>query len=83
MSFTSEGLQPFPNTHSNSQRLGECSEWPDVIIETKITEYWQFLSRDDIMPRAKEAAHRILTHLGFEIDYRAGIYDQVEVKDGA
>lgn len=81
-SFTSEGHKPFMNTHSDSQRLGECSEWPDVILETKVTEYWQFLMRDDLQPRATAAAHRILEHLGFEIDYRAGVYNP-EVTDGA
>lgn len=77
-SFTGEGFAPFPNVYSDNQRLGECSEWPDSVIEDKVCEYWQFLDRDDIMPRAIAAAHRVIDHLGFEMDYRYGAYETTQ-----
>lgn len=73
--FTGEGFEVFPSIYQDNQRVKEVAEWPDVYLETKVTEYWQFLMREDLMPRARQAAHRILEHLGFEIDWRAGQYD--------
>ncbi len=73
--FTSDGFKPFPNTFEDNKRVGSCSEWSDDVIENKVTEYWLFLERKDIMPRAVEVAHRVLDHLGFEMDYRYGTYD--------
>lgn len=75
--FSSEGFDPFPPIHSDEFRLHSVAEWPDSQIEEKITEYWSFLSQDR-MPRAEKAARRILTHLGFEVDYRAGFYTEGE-----
>ena len=78
--FTTEGFKPFPSVHSDNQIIGGCSEWSDQIIEEKITEYWLFLERDDIQPRARGLAQRVLAHLGFEIDYRAGCYVDNEME---
>lgn len=73
--FTTEGYTPFPNVYEDNKRVGAFSELPDDVLERKIEEYWQFQNRDDIMPRARHAAGRILEHLGFEIDYRHGCYE--------
>lgn len=68
--FTSEGFKPFPNTESDLYRLHSVTEWPDELLQDKVYEYWQFLDRDDLMPRAIKAANKILEHLGFEVDMR-------------
>jgi hypothetical protein len=68
--FTTEGFQPFPNTYADLQHLGEITEWDEARLRNKLEEYWGFIGRDDIMPRAREAAQRILEHLGFEVDMR-------------
>lgn len=73
--FTTEGFAPFPSTYYDDKFIRECSEWDDSRIERMVTEYWQFLERDDIQPRARATAERILEHLGFEMDFRYGAYD--------
>lgn len=82
--FSGEDYRPFPNVYSDNERIGQCSEWSDQIIEDRVTVYWLFLERDDIMPRARIAGQRVLAHLGFEIDYRAGVYvdQELELLDG-
>ena len=74
--FTGEGFKPFPNTHSDNQRISELADpalWTDVMIENKLAEYYQFMDRTDIMPRARRLGTRILAHLNFELDHR---YDE-------
>jgi hypothetical protein len=86
--FSGDGYQPFPNLHSDNQVIGQCSEWEDDRIENMVTDYWQFLERSDIQPRAIKLANRVLEHLGFEMDFRYGAYDSMiqledSVCDGA
>lgn len=74
--FTGEGFKPFPNTHSDNQRISELADpaaWTDEMIENKLAEYYQFLDRTDIMPRARKLGGRIISHLNFEMDHR---YDE-------
>ena len=75
--FAGEGFTPFLNTEADAYQMKSVSEWPDARIEDKVLEYWEFLERKDLMPRAVKAAHRILEHLGFEMDARYGAYDYV------
>lgn len=76
-------LKPFPNTLADQEKLHSIAEWPEKQLEDKVVEYWQFKERTDLMPRAIKAANRILEHLGFEVDYRAGIYaPQTEAQHG-
>lgn len=75
--FTGDGFKPFPNTIADRQQIGDCINWPDSRIEDKVVEYWSFLDRTDLMPRAIKVAHSILDILGFEMDVRYGAYDYV------
>lgn len=68
--FVGEGFKPFPNTIADRQVVSECLEWSDERIEAKVVEYWAFLDRTDLMPRARIAANQILGLLGFEMDER-------------
>lgn len=73
--FTTEGYAPFPSVYFDNRDIGNCSEWSDERIEDLVTDYWLFLEGEDIQPRARKAAQRVLEHLGFEMDYRYGAYD--------
>lgn len=75
--FSGEGFKPFPNTHSDNQRLGEVTGWSDEMIENKLAEYYQFMERGDIMARARTLGKRVLQHLNFEMDCR---YDETNMK---
>lgn len=68
--FTSQGFEPFPNTMADQERLHSITEWSDELLEDKVYEYWQFLERKDLMPRAIAAANRMLLHMGYEVDCR-------------
>ena len=78
--FAGEGFKPFPNTEADLHAMHTVAEWDEDVVEHKITEYWLFLERTDIMPRARNAAKRILEHLGFEIDFRQGCYIEQEME---
>ena len=73
--FDREGLMPFPNTYEDNEEVGKFSLLDDRSLLAKHRDYQTFLSRDDIMPRATMAANRVLSHLIFEENYRAGVYD--------
>lgn len=68
--FSGGGFEPFPNTYSDRKEVSSATEWDDARIEYKIEEYWAFLRRSDIMPRATQMGYEILNLLGFEIDER-------------
>lgn len=70
--FSGEGFKPFPNVHSDNEHIGDISNWEDRLIEEKIVEYWQFMNRKDIQPRARKMGQRILNHLNFEMECRYG-----------
>lgn len=72
--FTSQGGEVFPSIQSDEFRIHAIAEWPDKQLEEKVTEYWAFLNQGNVIPRALKASNRILAHLGFEVDYRAGFY---------
>lgn len=79
--FTGEGFKPFPNTHSDNQRISELADpalWTDEMIENKLAEYYQFMDRPDIMRRARSIGERIIRHLSFEMDCR---YDEEVVHE--
>ena len=78
--FTSEGQKPFPNTHSDNAQISEVAEWPDDKLQNKLIEYWAFMDRTDLMERARTAGQRMLDLMGFEADYRFGVYDTEEVE---
>lgn len=71
MSFTTEGQQSFPHIYADYQQVTEYATWPDEALERKFHEYSEFLGQKDLMPRARDMANLVFTHLGFEITYRA------------
>lgn len=76
--FTSAGRERFPSIYSDLQQIGDYATWPREALDSRISEYQEFLKRDDLMPRAIEGAQRLLTHLGFEVCYRDGLLDAPE-----
>lgn len=75
--FAGEGFKPFPNTHADNQQIGEVTTWTDERIEEKLSEYYLFMERDDIMARARTMGQRVIDHLCFEMDQR---YDEEMMK---
>lgn len=76
--FTPGGFQTMPALYFDNQRTGEFSDedtWSDEIIADRVNEYTHFL-HGDAMPRARQQAERILTHLAFEQMYRSGAFNQ-------
>lgn len=70
-------MSELPNLYGDGQRYHELSNehtWPDELIEERITEYSDFISTDDKMPRATTEAQRLLGHFVFESMYRAGAF---------
>lgn len=78
--FTGEGFKPFPNTIADTKHLEDIANeerWPTANLEAKVWEYGEFLSREDIMIRARTMGERILTHLVEEIAHRDGQYNHL------
>lgn len=73
--FTSVGGAAFPPTYEDNKKTAEVSTWPTPVIVGKIALYESFLEREDIMPRARKVAGRVLTHLKFEDEYRVNHSD--------
>ena len=82
MSFTTEGYESFPSLYQDTQRLHEVGEWPYDVLENRVNEYGAFLTRQDLMPRAKATANRLLDHYLFELAYRDQVWDEVIKKGG-
>lgn len=74
--FTGNGFETFPSIHVDNKRVAEFSEWTTPVLEEHTSQYAAFLQRDDLMPRARAQAERVLDHLLFELAYRDGIYDE-------
>lgn len=76
--FTSAGRHEgrFPSVYSDSQIVGEFSQWEQHILEERYNDYTDYLDRTDISPRSREVAERILGHLSFELAWREGIYGE-------
>lgn len=83
--FSGGGFPSFPNLHGDRQEVSGAAEWSIEKLEYKINEYGAFLQRKDPMPRAVEAANRILDLLLFEAAYRDDVYTLYtpEVESGA
>lgn len=73
--FTSAGFENTPDIHLTNQQVGEFSMLDDAALAYKIQQYGSVLLQDGVNPRALAGAQRILTHLNFEQQYRAGVYD--------
>ena len=78
--FTSGGRNEghFPSVHSDSQIVGEFSQWRQDILEERYNDYSNYLDRKDISPRSRGEAERILSHLIFELAYREGFYGEAK-----
>lgn len=79
--FTGSGKEHFPHFYADTQKIAVFAEMEKEILERLCDEYTQFLSRDNIMPRAETTANRILDHIMFELAYREGIYDDYLEKE--
>ena len=75
--FTSGGRNEgrFPSIYADSQIVGEFSLWEQRLLEERHNDYNSYLEREDISPRSRAEAERVLGHLSFELAYREGIYD--------
>lgn len=80
MSNPEGGFESFPSLYADGLQTGEFSEWKTPFLLDRYNEYTQFLQRPDLMPRAQTEAARILLHLTFELDYRAGVYSGTPVE---
>jgi len=76
--FNGEGFASFPNTYEDNKAAGIFSDWPQDVLEARVTEYGAFLQRTDLMPRAQATANRVMEHLLFELAWRDGIYNKEE-----
>jgi len=83
--FSTEGFESFPSLYADNKRIAELSEWTIPMLEERASQYAAFLQRDDLMPRAKAQADRMLDHVLFELTYRDGFYNETpkteEVKE--
>jgi hypothetical protein len=75
--FSTEGFESFPSLYADNKRTAELSEWTIQMLEERASQYVAFLQRDDLMPRAKAQADRMLDHMLFELQYRDGLYNEV------
>lgn len=76
--FTGEGFDSMPSLYADNTLVGEFSDerFTDEVLSRKADEYEKFLKQDDLMPRAKEEAERVMNHLLFEKMYRAGLFTE-------
>ncbi len=72
--FSGSGFETFPSLHADTAKITVFAEMDKDILERLATEYTDFLSRENLMPRAKATANRILDHVMFELAYREGVY---------
>ena len=72
--FAGKGFESFPHLYADTKKIAVFAEMEKEILERLSSEYTEFLSRENIMPRAREAANRILDHVMFELAYREGVY---------
>jgi hypothetical protein len=75
--FTTAGFENTPDIYLTNQEVGRFSELDDAAITYKLHQYGSVLMQHGINPRAFAGIERILAHLTFEQQYRAGTYDEV------
>jgi hypothetical protein len=84
--FTSASWDSTPNIYLEEQGTGGYTNLSNEAIAAKVLEYEGVLTQKGVNPRAAEAARRILAHLSFERQSRAGAYSNTiatTVVDGA
>lgn len=76
--FTSGGRAEgrFPSVFADSQIVGEFSQWEQHHLEERYNDYSEYLGREDISPRSRGEAERVMGHLIFELSWREGIYGE-------
>lgn len=76
--FTTSGRKEgrFPSVYSDSQIVGEFSQWEQHTLEERHNDYANYLDRTDVSPRSRIEAERVLGHLCFELYWREGIYGE-------
>ena len=73
--FAGEGFDAFPSLYADNKLVGEFSAWDRDVLDQRIRDYERFLQKDDLMPRARSEAERIVGHLVFEVMYREGAFN--------
>jgi len=73
--FTSAGYENTPDIYLTNQEVRNFSALDDAALTHMNQQYGDVLTQEGVNPRALAGAQRILTHLIFEQDYRAGNYD--------
>ncbi len=59
----------------NTHFIHQLASVDESVLKSRQTSYSEFLE-GDIMPRARDQATRVLAHIAFELDYRAGRYSK-------
>lgn len=73
--FQGEGFPDYPNLHLDKELTHRVVELPDEQLIYKLNQYGEFIGREGIMPKHREAANWILDRLLFDQAVRDGIYD--------
>lgn len=82
--FVSEGYaDSMPPLYHDSERIHEVAAWSTEMLEARVREYTDFLTRDapKPMPRAQETAERLLDHMMFELVQREDFDTTISLKD--
>ena len=74
--FTGDGFEGMPSIYQDNLQVRLFSTWERQVLEDRVTEYGHFLQREDLMPRARQGADRVMTHALFELAFRDGVYDE-------
>ena len=75
--FTTAGYENTPDIYLTNQEVGEFSMLDDAAITHKLHQYGSVMMQHGLSPRAFAGVERILAHLTFEQQYRAGFYDDI------
>lgn len=68
--FTTEGYESFPSLYHDSERIHDITNWTPKMLNDRVTEYTEFLQRDELMPRARQTATRLLGQMAYELTCR-------------
>jgi hypothetical protein len=75
--FTTAGYENTPDIYLTNQEVGKFSTLDDAALTHMLHQYGNVMLQHGLNPRAFAGVERILAHLTFEQQYRAGAYDNV------
>lgn len=76
--------EAFPNVYADTHMIQELSQqkvasdeflYPDDVLRQRMVEYKAYVQRDDISPRSRAEAYKVMRHVGFELLYRGGYFE--------